>query len=217
MCKRPEQGFWCSPNRSLESFSLYVPRPINRKALCLWPKLSATNIILDYLKNRKQRTRVGTKYSDWCGIDTGVPQGSILGPLLFNTYICDLFYFLSDKKAVNYADDTTPYAVDNTWGEVKEKLISSTEIIFTWLPNNQMVGNANKCQLITNQKNNLLSLKIGNDRLVNRETVKVLGITFDNHLTFKTHVRQLCKIANQKVGTLNRLSPFLSTTKNGYS
>ena len=90
---------------------------------------------------------------------------------------------------------------------------SSTEIIFTWLPINQMVGNANKCQLITNQKNNLLSLKIGNDRLVNRETVKVLGITFDNHLTFKTHVRQLCKIANQKVGALNRLSPFLSTTK----
>ena len=67
---------------------------------------------------------------------------------------------------MNYADDTTPYAVGNTWGEVKEKLISSTEIIFTWLPINQMVGNANKCQLITNQKNNLLSLKIGNDRLV---------------------------------------------------
>ena len=62
---------------------------------------------------------------------------------------------------------------------------NSTEIIFTWLPINQMVGNANKCQLITNQKKNLLSLKIGNDRLVNRETVKVLGITFDNHLTFK--------------------------------
>ena len=54
---------------------------------------------------------------------------------------------------------------------------------------------------------------IGNDRLVNRETVKVLGITFDNHLTFKTHVRQLCKIANQMVGALNRLSPFLSSTK----
>ena len=43
---------------------------------------NATNVIIDYLKNRKQRTRVGTKYSDWCGIDTGVPQGSIYNSMV---------------------------------------------------------------------------------------------------------------------------------------
>ena len=89
--------------------------------------------------------RMGTSHSEWCRIETGVPQGSILGPLLFNIYLCDMFQFLTHVNVANYADDTTPYATGNTWVEVENKLVSAGNTIFEWLPLNQMRGNADKC------------------------------------------------------------------------
>ena len=64
-------------------------------------------ILSSYLTNRKLRVRMGTFYSSWFDILTGVPQGSILGPLLFNIFISDLFLFFGIDIA-NYADDNTP-------------------------------------------------------------------------------------------------------------
>ena len=71
--------------------------------------VSALRLIFDYLTNRKQRTKIGIDYSSWREILYGVPQGSILGPLLFNTFICNLFLITDDFEMANYADDTTPY------------------------------------------------------------------------------------------------------------
>ena len=62
-----------------------------------------------YLKGRKQRTKINSSYSAFAELLFGVPQGSILGPLLFNIYICDLFMENSDIDNANYADGNTPY------------------------------------------------------------------------------------------------------------
>ena len=67
-----------------------------------------------YLSNRKQRVNINDKCSSSSEILFGVPQGSISGPLLFNIFICDMFYFLKEFDIGNYADDTTPYCADRS-------------------------------------------------------------------------------------------------------
>ena len=57
----------------------------------------------------QQRVRIDNDFSTWNDIKNGVPQRSILGPLIFNIHICDLFYIMRRWPIENYADDTTPY------------------------------------------------------------------------------------------------------------
>ena len=75
--------------------------------------IDASKLIHDYLSNRKQRVKINDAYSLWKDIFYGVPQGSMLGPLLFNVHLCDLFYFLEDLDIASYADDTTIYMVND--------------------------------------------------------------------------------------------------------
>ena len=70
-------------------------------------------LYLNYESNRKQRTKIDDIYSSWSEILFGVPQGPILGPLLFNIFLADLFFVLKDIDIESYADDSTPFIVEN--------------------------------------------------------------------------------------------------------
>ena len=83
--------------------------------------MSALRFAHSYLKNRMQRTRINSEYSSWEEIMFGVPQESILGPLLFDIFLCDLFLIMENIGIVSYADDSTPYTTGNSIEEVIQK------------------------------------------------------------------------------------------------
>ena len=73
----------------------------------------ALQLILSYLSDRFQRVKIDATFSSWTQLSQGVPQGSVLGLLLLNVYLNDLFMFMDDVEISNYADDTTLYACDD--------------------------------------------------------------------------------------------------------
>ena len=82
---------------------------------------SALKLILDYLSDQWQRVKINATFSSWSELLKGVPQGSVLGPLLFNIYLNDLFFILT-CEACNFADDTTPFVSNLNLNVVLEKL-----------------------------------------------------------------------------------------------
>ena len=84
--------------------------------------LRALRLIHSYLTNRKQRTKVNSKYSPWEVILFGVPQGSIFGSFLFNIFLCDLVLIMKEISFASYADDNTPYITAENLDEVIKSL-----------------------------------------------------------------------------------------------
>ena len=99
---------------------------------------SALLFIQSYLHDRKQRTRVNDSYSSWLELLFGVPQGSILGPLLFNIFINDMFYFIKDTNVAHYADDNTLYSVQDNIEHLLSILENETNIVLDWFRKNEM-------------------------------------------------------------------------------
>ena len=98
--------------------------------------LPALKLVHDYLSNRKQRTKVNRTYNSWLEIVFGVPQGSILGPLLCNIFLAGLFFILNDVDIASYANDNTPYVIVDDINGVITSLEKASKALFEWFKNN---------------------------------------------------------------------------------
>ena len=105
-------------------------------------------LIYSYLKGRNQRVKINGDYSSWKEIINGVPQGSVWGPLLFNIFINDIFFFVNNSDVHNYADDNTLCVADINIDTIISKLESDISNLDIWFINNGLLLNEKKCQLM---------------------------------------------------------------------
>ena len=157
--------------------------------------------IYSYLSKRKHRTKVNDSYSDWCYILLGIPQGSILGPLIFNIYMNDLFYFVNEEKLSNYADDNTPFATGKDIERVLNHLANDTNTLLNSFQSNYFKMNADKCKLLVSENAENVSIVIDGHTIIGTDCVKLLGVNIDNKLDFNHHVTKLGTERNGAVWT----------------
>ena len=166
-------------------------------------------LIHSYLTGRLQRVRVNASFSSWREILTGVPQGSVLGPELYNINSNDLFSFLL-LDIENYADDNSPFAVAPTIPRVISQLEQESATLLNWIRNIGLKANPDKFHLLLSDPNEDASMKVDKFDLKNTKCQKLLGIKIDNKLTFDDHVTSICSKASQKLHALSRVSNFMT-------
>ena len=175
---------------------------------------NALKLMMSYLRNRYQRTKVNGEYSSWEELLTGVPQGSVLGPLLFNIYLNDLLYAVENAEICNFADDTTPHSSGYDLKEVMIDVEHDCSLLVEWFRDNYLTLNADKCHLlVSGYKCEAMYASVGDALLWEENSVKLLGLIIDSELTFNNYVQMICKKASQKLTAIVRLANIISEKK----
>jgi hypothetical protein len=147
---------------------------------------SALNLMYSYLSERKQCVKVSVDFSTWKNIYKGVPQWSILGLVLFNIFLNDIFNFVEENILYNYADDNT----------------------LSYSDHNQMKANPDKFQAIaigSKTSNEGISFNLDGNKIDCEKEVKLLGVTIDCQLKLNSHISNICKKASRQLNVLKRI------------
>ena len=169
-----------------------------------------------YLTNRTQRCLVNGSLSRICSLKCGVPQGTILGPLLFLIYINDLPNCLTSCQPRMYADDTHITYAGVDVNSIQLNLSHDLDNLNKWLISNKLTLNTSKTEFMligSRQKlstlSNPLELSINNVPIEHVSSVKSLGIFIDENLRWQTHIDKLSKKVASGIGAIKRIRPFV--------
>ena len=165
-------------------------------------------LLESYLSNRRQYVKINDKSSDLVCIDIGIPQGSILGPLLFLIYINDLPN--ASKFFIKlFADDTFLSLSDKNFNNLQKKTNSEIRKIYNWLTANKLTLNIGKSKfmIISKRKgvNRNFRLKINGLALERCSSYKYLGLYIDENLTWKNHIKHVCQKVSKICGIISKL------------
>ena len=172
----------------------------------------ACTLIASYLRDRKQRIKLGSSRSEWTELFKGVPQGSILGPLFFNIFLNDIFYFVSKGDLYNYADDNCISVSHKDISVVSAQLENETQIMTKWFADNSMKANVDKFQgiiLSGGRNNSAIQVSLDDVDIAFVQKIDVLGVCIDGKLNFNEHVCRICSKASAQISALQRLTGLL--------
>ena len=178
--------------------------------------------IESYLCNRKQFVKIGRHFSPTVLINAGVPQGSVLGPILFTTYTSPVEHIIDNYGIIShqYADDTHFHIsiTQNSLSSSLQSLADCSTDIYRWYLNNFLMLNPDKSEVLlvgTGQQLSkfltLTSINIAGSFLPFSDSIKLLGVTIDSHLTFQNHISQIIKTCNYHIRAINHIRHLLTT------
>ena len=101
-----------------------------------------------YFTGKYQRVKINNSCSLWSLIKYGMPQGSIPSPILFNIFLCNIFFMIGTINIASYADDNTPYSVGKNQCDLETKLQKASFKLFKWFHQNCMKANQDKCHFL---------------------------------------------------------------------
>ena len=201
-----------------KAFDLVSHNLIIQKLSLYFPGSNLLTLLTSYLTNRTQKVHLNGEYSADGVVYYGVPQGSVLGPLLFCLFINDLPLHITDKTVhcEMFADDTTIYTSHNNTQIIKTKLQHSLNEVHKWCQDNGMILHSDKTKsmvLSTRQKHQIKPLKLDfvleGNTLEQVHTYRHLGVTIDDELTWHPHISSLCKIISRNLYLLSQLKHFV--------
>ena len=168
-----------------------------------------------YLNGRKQFVSIDENYSDEAIMHYGVPQGSVLGPLLFLIYINDLHSTIDFCTTRHFADDTSLLIKNKSLKQLKKQLNLDLRNLCKWLKSNKISLNVSKTKLIIFRHPNKsinydLKIKIDGKKLIPSEYVKYLGIVIDEHLNWGEHIDNIAGRLSRTVGMLSKIRHYVN-------
>ena len=164
--------------------------------------IEALTLIASYLRDRKQWIKLGSSMSEWTELFKGVPQGSILCRLIFNVFLSDIFYFISNGDLYNYADNYCISVSHKDISVVSAQLENETQIMTKWFADNSMKANVDKFQgiiLSGGRKNTAVQVSLDDVDIAFVQKIDVLGVCIDGKVNFNEHVCRFCSKASAQI------------------
>ena len=175
---------------------------------------NALELFQCYLRNRKHFVKIGNSVSDMMTSNIGVPQGSILGPILFLIYINDLPQACNLAKPIIFADDTTLVISNKDNNNLINNLNHELNEVFSWCQSNRLTVNTNKTEILLFSNRNFppnhLEIMLNDEILNFIECSKLLGVFIDEKLSFKSHVKHVISKISKNTGILYQIRDFLN-------